>query len=111
MCAELAKLSDELKVRLAKRIRDVEFSVRTHNALYREDVVFVGDLVQRSEDQVLGISGLGCKSLAEIKAYLAPDLALGMRLVGWSREAGLALERDIKACQLAVDGSSLVEPK
>src|SRR6266481_1664263 len=95
MACELEPITETTKHRLAKRLRDAELSVRTFNALTRNDIVFVGDLVQHSEAQLLGFWGLGKNSLQEVKRYLAPDLHLGMNISGWSHEVADAIERGI----------------
>ncbi len=58
-----------------------ELSVRSVNSLKKENITTLGDLVQRTEDQMLGIENFGIKSLEEIRQFLAQhDLHFGMRL-------------------------------
>jgi RNA polymerase alpha subunit/sigma-70-like protein len=93
MVHEMRSLPDVIKARLAKRVRDVDFSVRTQNVFVRENIVFIGDLVQRSEMDLLGMYGFGRKCLEEVKKYLSPDFQLGMKFSDWSHDAALAIER------------------
>ena len=58
-----------------------ELSVRSVNSLKKENIVTLGDLVQRTEEQMLGIENFGIKSLEEIRQFLNEhDLHFGMRL-------------------------------
>lgn len=68
-------------------VDDLELTVRSANCLKAENIFLIGDLVQRSENQLLKTPNLGRKSLTEIKEVLANrGLTLGMKLEGW--EAG-----------------------
>jgi len=64
----LPKLEDEI---LNKDIEDLNLSVRSFNCLRRYGIVTVGDLVQKSEDEIMNLRNFGKKSLEEIKAKLA----------------------------------------
>lgn len=69
---------------LLRPIDDLGLPVRTLNALKAENIYYIGDLVQRSEMDLLRTPNLGKKSLFEIKDALAQhDLALETRLEGW----------------------------
>ncbi len=69
---------------LMRPIDDLELTVRSANCLKAEHIQYVGDLVQRSETELLKTPNLGKKSLTEIKTVLAAhDLALGTRLESW----------------------------
>ena len=69
---------------LLKPVEDLELTVRSANALKAEDIRYVGDLVQKSEEELLKTPNLGRKSLTEIKDVLARhELALGMKLEDW----------------------------
>ena len=58
-----------------------ELSVRSVNSLKKENIITLGDLVQRSEDQMLGIENFGIKSLEEIRQFLNEhNLHFGMKL-------------------------------
>lgn len=69
---------------LLKPIDDLELTVRSTNCLKAENIHFVGDLVQRSETELMKTPNLGKKSLTEIAEILAEhDLSLGMTLDAW----------------------------
>lgn len=74
---------------LSFKVDDIGFSTRTSRALASDDVVYVGDLVQRTEADILRMPNLGRKSLNEIKSALrALGLRLGLDPSDWS-SAGL----------------------
>ena len=69
---------------LMRPIDDLELTVRSANCLKAEHIQYVGDLVQRTETELLKTPNLGKKSLTEIKTVLAThDLSLGTRLEDW----------------------------
>lgn len=69
---------------LRRPIEDLELTVRSTNCLKAENIHCVGDLVQRSEVELLKTPNLGKKSLTEIKNVLAQySLSLGMKLDNW----------------------------
>ncbi len=69
---------------LMRPIDDLELTVRSANCLKAEHIQYVGDLVQRTETELLKTPNLGKKSLTEIKTVLAShDLSLGTRLENW----------------------------
>jgi len=69
---------------LLNRIDEFGFSVRTANCLKNDNVVYFGDLVQQTEEQILRIPNFGRKSFNEIKEMLAQKgLYLGMKVPGW----------------------------
>jgi DNA-directed RNA polymerase subunit alpha len=69
---------------LLRPIDDLELTVRSANCLKAEQIQYVGDLVQRSESELLKTPNLGKKSLTEIKSVLAShDLSLGTQLDNW----------------------------
>lgn len=69
---------------LLRPIDDLELTVRSANCLKAESIYYIGDLVQRTEVELLKTPNLGKKSLTEIKDVLAQhDLSLGMRLENW----------------------------
>lgn len=70
---------------LYKPVEDLELSVRSANCLKNADINFIGDLVQRTDQEMLKTKNFGRKSLNEIKTLLTEmDLNLGMKLEGWS---------------------------
>jgi DNA-directed RNA polymerase subunit alpha len=65
-------------------VDDLELTVRSANCLKAESIFYIGDLVQRNENDLLKTPNLGKKSLTEIKNVLASHgLSLGMRLDNW----------------------------
>ena len=63
---------------------DLELTVRSANCLKAESIYYIGDLIQRTEVELLKTPNLGKKSLTEIKDVLAShSLSLGMRLENW----------------------------
>lgn len=69
---------------LKRPVDDLELTVRSANCLKAEAIHYIGDLVQRTEVELLRTPNLGKKSLTEIKDVLAQrNLSLGMRIEGW----------------------------
>ncbi|MCC7257547.1 MAG: DNA-directed RNA polymerase subunit alpha [Gammaproteobacteria bacterium] len=80
---------------LLRPVDELELTVRSANCLKAENINYIGDLVQRTEVELLRTPNLGKKSLTEIKEVLeSHGLSLGMRVDGWP-PAGLM--RDDKA--------------
>ena len=76
---------------LLRPIDELELTVRSANCLKAENIYFVGDLVQRSEVELMKTPNLGKKSLNEIKEILAAEgLSLGMELDSWTSPASEA---------------------
>ena len=79
------RVKKELNPILLRPIDELELGVRSTNCLKAENVYYVGDLVQRTETELMKTPNLGKKSLNEIKEALkAHDLELGMSLDNWS---------------------------
>ena len=77
---EQAKLSEHLW----KSVDDLELSVRSANCLQNANIRYIGELVQKSESEMLKTKNFGRKSLKEIKELLAEmGLQLGMKLDNW----------------------------
>lgn len=75
---------DEVDPVLLRPVDDLELTVRSANCLKAENIYYIGDLVQRTEVELLKTPNLGKKSLTEIKDVLASrGLSLGMRLDSW----------------------------
>ncbi|RKF14421.1 DNA-directed RNA polymerase subunit alpha [Alginatibacterium sediminis] len=73
---------------LLRPVDDLELTVRSANCLKAEAIHYIGDLVQRTEVELLKTPNLGKKSLTEIKDVLASrGLSLGMRLENWPPES------------------------
>lgn len=69
---------------LLRPVDDLELTVRSANCLKTENIFYIGDLIQRTEVELLKTPNLGKKSLTEIKDVLATrGLALGMKLENW----------------------------
>ena len=79
-----AEAADEVDPILLRPVDDLELTVRSANCLKAENIYYIGDLVQRTEVELLKTPNLGKKSLTEIKDVLASrGLSLGMRLENW----------------------------
>lgn len=75
---------DEVDPILLRPVDDLELTVRSANCLKAENIYYIGDLVQRTEVELLKTPNLGKKSLTEIKDVLASrGLSLGLRLDNW----------------------------
>ena len=74
---------------LMRPVEDLELSVRSSNCLKAENLHLVGDLIQRTETELLRMPNLGRRSLGEIKdALAARGLTLGMVVKGWPSAGG-----------------------
>lgn len=72
---------------LVRPVDDLELTVRSANCLKAENIFLIGDLIQRTEVELLKTPNLGKKSLTEIKDVLATrGLSLGARLENWPPE-------------------------
>ena len=72
---------------LLRKVDELELSVRSANCLKNDNIVYIGDLVQKSEQEMLRTPNFGRKSLNEIKEVLtAMGLTLGMSVSGWPPE-------------------------
>ncbi len=75
---------NEIDPLLLRPVDDLELTVRAANCLKAENIYYIGDLVQRTEGDLLKTPNLGKKSLMEIKSVLAQHgLSLGMLVKGW----------------------------
>jgi DNA-directed RNA polymerase subunit alpha len=82
--AAAQEAEDEVDPILLRPVDDLELTVRSANCLKAENIYYIGDLVQRTEVELLKTPNLGKKSLTEIKDVLASrGLSLGMRLENW----------------------------
>ncbi len=82
--AEPVEEEEEVDPMLLRPVDDLELTVRSANCLKAESIYYIGDLVQRTEVELLKTPNLGKKSLTEIKDVLASrGLHLGMRLDNW----------------------------
>lgn len=82
--AEPEEEEEEIDPILLRPVDDLELTVRSANCLKAESIYYIGDLIQRTEVELLKTPNLGKKSLTEIKDVLASrGLSLGMRLENW----------------------------
>jgi DNA-directed RNA polymerase subunit alpha len=81
---ETVEEADEIDPILLRPVDDLELTVRSANCLKAENIYYIGDLIRRTEVELLKTPNLGKKSLTEIKDVLASrGLSLGMRLENW----------------------------
>ncbi|MFO1462659.1 MAG: DNA-directed RNA polymerase subunit alpha [bacterium] len=74
---------------LSKRVDELELSVRSANCLQNANIKYIGELVQKSESEMLKTKNFGRKSLNEIKEILTEmGLGLGMKVEGWIAPVG-----------------------
>ena len=72
---------------LLRKVDELELSVRSANCLKNDNIVYIGDLVQRSEPEMLRTPNFGRKSLNEIREVLkVMGLELGMDVENWPPE-------------------------
>src|ERR687885_787671 len=84
---EGATLNIQLNRYLLKKVDELELSVRSANCLKNDNIIYIGDLVQKAEAEMLRTPNFGRKSLNEIKEVLSSmGLRLGMDIPGWPPE-------------------------
>jgi DNA-directed RNA polymerase subunit alpha len=84
---EKVEIEEVFEPVLLRPVDDLELTVRSANCLKAENIFYIGDLIQRTEVELLKTPNLGKKSLTEIKDILAlKGLSLGMRLENWPPE-------------------------
>jgi DNA-directed RNA polymerase subunit alpha len=82
--AVASRVSPQVDPILLRPVDDLELTVRSANCLKAENIYYIGDLIQRTENELLKTPNLGRKSLNEIKEVLAArGLTLGMKLENW----------------------------
>ena len=84
-----AEAADDLEFNplLLKKVDELELSVRSANCLKNDNIVYIGDLIQKTEAEMLRTPNFGRKSLNEIKEVLSGmGLHLGMEIVDWPPE-------------------------
>lgn len=85
--AEVEKEELPFNKNLLKKVEELELSVRSANCLKNDNIVYIGDLVQKTEAEMLRTPNFGRKSLNEIKEVLAKmGIHLGMETPGWPPE-------------------------
>ena len=74
-------------IRDRRKVDELELSVRSANCLKNDNIVYIGDLVQKTESEMLRTPNFGRKSLNEIKEVLkGMNLELGMDIPAWPPE-------------------------
>jgi DNA-directed RNA polymerase subunit alpha len=87
LAAEAPADTNQLNRYLLKKVDELELSVRSANCLKNDNIIYIGDLVQKTEAEMLRTPNFGRKSLNEIKEVLASmGLRLGMDIPGWPPE-------------------------
>lgn len=82
--ADAEVLEERVDPMLMRSVDDLELTVRSANCLKAENIYYIGDLIQRTEVELLKTPNLGKKSLTEIKDVLASrGLSLGVKLESW----------------------------
>jgi DNA-directed RNA polymerase subunit alpha len=82
--APVQRSSQQFDPLFLRPVDELELTVRSANCLKAENIYYIGDLIQRTENELLKTPNLGRKSLNEIKEVLASrGLTLGMRLESW----------------------------
>lgn len=90
----IGTLSKAFQANFFKKIDQLILSVRTADCLTNDNIIYIGDLVQRSEAEMLRTPNLGRKSLNEIKDVLKQmGLYLGMEVPGWPPENAEAVSK------------------
>jgi DNA-directed RNA polymerase subunit alpha len=85
--AESQADTNQLNRYLLKKVDELELSVRSANCLKNDNIIYIGDLVQKTEAEMLRTPNFGRKSLNEIKEVLSSmGLRLGMDIPGWPPE-------------------------
>ena len=81
---EIKSSEPEFNRNLLKRVEELELSVRSMNCLKNDNIIYIGDLVQKTEPEMLRTPNFGRKSLNEIKEVLnTMSLYLGMEIPNW----------------------------
>jgi DNA-directed RNA polymerase subunit alpha len=82
-----AKTEPEFNKNLLRRVDELELSVRSMNCLKNDNIIYIGDLVQKTEGEMLRTPNFGRKSLNEIKEVLSGmSLYLGIEIPNWPPE-------------------------
>ena len=91
---EKAEEAPEIDPLLLRPVDELELTVRSANCLKAENIFFIGDLVQRTEMELLKTPNLGKKSLNEIKEILETrGLALGQKIENWPEDSSQLLAK------------------
>ncbi len=91
---------------LLRPVDDLELTVRSANCLKAENIYYIGDLIQRTEVELLKTPNLGKKSLTEIKDVLATrGLSLGMKLENWPPASLKTEQQDVLPATMEFGGN------
>ncbi len=100
MAVEAPKEEAKLNENLFRSVDELELSVRSQNCLQQANIKTIGDLVQKTESEMLKTKNFGRKSLKEIKEILSEmGLALGMKLDNWPPKAAVPAAAAVSAAQ------------
>ena len=87
----------EFNKNLLRKVDELELSVRSMNCLKNDNIIYIGDLVQKSEGEMLRTPNFGRKSLNEIKEVLTGmSLYLGMEIPNWPPENIIELSKKLE---------------
>jgi DNA-directed RNA polymerase subunit alpha len=87
----------EFNKNLLKKVDELELSVRSMNCLKNDNIIYIGDLVQKSESEMLRTPNFGRKSLNEIKEVLnSMSLFLGMDIPNWPPDNIIELSKKLE---------------
>ncbi len=94
---ETKSTEPEFNKNLLKRVEELELSVRSMNCLKNDNIIYIGDLVQKTEPEMLRTPNFGRKSLNEIKEVLSSmSLYLGMEIPNWPPDNIAELSKKIE---------------
>ena len=87
----------EFNKNLLKKVEELELSVRSMNCLKNDNIIYIGDLVQKTEPEMLRTPNFGRKSLNEIKEVLSSmSLYLGMEIPNWPPDNIVELSKQLE---------------
>ena len=94
---EVKTTEPEFNRNLLKRVEELELSVRSMNCLKNDNIIYIGDLVQKTEPEMLRTPNFGRKSLNEIKEVLnTMSLYLGMEIPNWPPDNIIELSKKLE---------------
>lgn len=106
MCSDADTGSLGFNENLLKRVDEMELSVRAYNCLVNENILYIADLVRKSENEMLKLTNFGRKSLNELKDNLkVMGLSFGMNLDGIDSELTKELSK-----KKSLNGNNVLEP-
>ena len=94
---QIKSTEPEFNKNLLKRVEELELSVRSMNCLKNDNIIYIGDLVQKTESEMLRTPNFGRKSLNEIKEVLSSmSLYLGMEIPNWPPDNIVELSKQLE---------------